>query len=171
MCGCRPGVRAGNCPCGCKHSLPPAVPAAPKPDIDFTYRAWSSSNGDSGYRDFRLAMDGRSLVVIDPEDFEQVERLAQARSDAGCAGEAWGLVPGWHDDLIERMQAALRSLITPPRPIEPTGLGAVVEDARGERWVRGPLHNSWRWLKVDAPGCENYAEIDVVRVLSEGVTS
>lgn len=52
---------------------------------------------------------------------------------------------------------------------EPTGLGAVVEDISGERWVRCDTTNlPWRnaantWL------WEEYNRISVIRVLSEGV--
>lgn len=55
----------------------------------------------------------------------------------------------------------------PPKPAEPTGLGAVVEDADGERWVR---RHSGSFLN---PGNfpRDYADINAVRVLSPGVTS
>jgi hypothetical protein len=48
-----------------------------------------------------------------------------------------------------------------PKPPEPTGLGAVVEDAGGGRWVR----RQGMWCSFN-----DYADLDVVRVLTEGVT-
>lgn len=56
-----------------------------------------------------------------------------------------------------------------PAPVEPTGLGAVVKDAKGHVWVRIPKsikpwrysHNAgFEWKQIDQP----------VTVLSEGVT-
>lgn len=105
----------------------------------------------------------RPLVVIDPEDREQVERLL-------CLGgyEVCGVSGGIS---VENMQAALREFANPkpPKPDEPMGLGAVVEDGEGEQWVRvrrgsedypwAKGRNAWRY----------WEEIDAVRVLSEGV--
>lgn len=83
----------------------------------------------------------RPLVVIDPEDREQVERLVRAYLDCGdgiaeLSTEPWSL-PGM------RMRQSLREFAnpTPPKPPEPTGLGAVVFAdcgcARGrQRFVR-----------------------------------
>ncbi len=109
--------------------------------------------------------DVRLLVVIDPEDREQVGRV---------------LAHYWHSDdpysesnypqYLTDLQAALRSLVEPPRPPEPTGLGAVVEDERGERWVR--RDESCRPVWVNATGASfpvAYTSIKAVRILSEGV--
>ena len=97
----------------------------------------------------------RPLVLIDPEDREQVERLAKAWDDlanghAELRDEAWTL-----SGL--RLQAALREFAEPPepKPDEPTGLGAVVEDAEGNTWTRadkGTLPCSPRVLCARA-GC------------------
>lgn len=69
----------------------------------------------------------RPLLVIDPEDREQVERLA----DLLGIGDAY-------------VSHALRSLAQPEDP-EPTGLGAVVRDGRGNEWVRveGEYGHPW----------------------------
>ena len=57
-----------------------------------------------------------------------------------------------------------------PKPAEPTGLGAVVEDSQGERWVRvAECDQSWR--SEHAAALCDYALIDAVRVLSEGVSA
>ncbi len=107
-----------------------------------------------------IGAEARPLVVIDPEDREQVERLAAAINHRHV-----------YEPFPERVQAALRSLITPPKPEEPTGLGAVVEDAEGELWVRvRPHQGAFRQASGEHVGryCI-YDRIAAVRVLSEGV--
>lgn len=102
----------------------------------------------------------RPLVVIDPEDHEQVERLDkayQAALDTKYAG------------LGDVMQAALRSLIAPPKLPEPTGLGAVVEDAEGHRWTRVGADKT-PWYRVDSHDWYRWQNVAAVKVLSEGVT-
>lgn len=124
---------------------------------------WQSAFGESGTRHI---VEERPLVVIDPEDREQVERLADAFATHPDCLRNYG---------FDAMQAALRSLITPPKPKEPLGLGAVVEDAKGKRWVRGRDSNChWypetgfdRTVGPWAP----WAEIAAVKVLSPGVTA
>lgn len=58
---------------------------------------------------------------------------------------------------------------TPPKPDEPTGLGAVVESARGKKYVRA----GDGWLPETVLGMFrnpiDWDEISAVRVLSEGV--
>jgi hypothetical protein len=134
---------------------------------------WSTVNG--------VNVDGdgvvnpiRLLVVIDPESPEDVARLA----DAFCNAR-WSHLPGSDEcDPLTRssMQAALRELAN-PKPDEPTGLGAVVEDAAGDTWVRWTLGEPPKyapWRHSDATGQaahRKYDQIDVVRVLHEGVPS
>ena len=106
----------------------------------------------------------RRLVVIDPEDTEQVERLRDAWADNfGVLG-------------LERLRAALREFATPtpPKPEEPLGLGAVVVERSGQYWVHtataSPGHT--QWVMAGCPSIvRDYADLDVVRVLSEGVTA
>lgn len=117
----------------------------------------------------------RPLVVIDPEDREQAARLIALFSDQFTA---WS-TDGERD--ADKMQAALREFANPkpPKPEEPTGLGAVVEDAAGLLWVRVEPHDprnaiavhAWRNRVVNAVPRENsWLHVDAVRVLSEGVT-
>lgn len=113
----------------------------------------------------------RPLAVIDPEDREAVERLMTCiplrdRIEAVLRRSV-------DDDNFRRIgdhfQAALREFAnpTPPRPEEPLGLGAVVLDAENWRWLS---HRSgWRkWERTDGKRAE-YADVAVVRVLSDGV--
>jgi len=60
----------------------------------------------------------------------------------------------------------------PPKPAEPTGLGAVVEDEDGSLLVR--IHGEAApppWQVVDGGSLWYWEGIDVARVLSEGVTA
>lgn len=119
----------------------------------------------------------RRLVVIDPEDREQVDRLARAYVAVhDYAGVPWDeRKDSAREFVIDNLSAALREFATPtpPRPDEPTGAGAVVADRDGDWWVRlsrGADGAVWRRIGVP-PARANYADIDVVRVLSEGVTN
>jgi hypothetical protein len=71
------------------------------------------------------------------------------------------------------LQDALREYAnpTPPKPDEPMGLGAVVEDAEGVRWVRytasASVTHPWR---RDDPltASQPWEFVHAVEVLSEG---
>jgi hypothetical protein len=116
--------------------------------------------------DWDLATDAiRPLVVIDPEDREQVERLVDSILQHGYE---------FRDGGTSDLAAALREFAspTPPKPDEPTGLGAVVEDAQGALHVLTP-----RTREADAPeACwidrlgdfRSWDAIDVVKVLDNG---
>lgn len=110
----------------------------------------------------------RPLVVIDPEDWAAAGALAASFVEcrSNIAGNA------------SAMQAALRSLVTPPKPDEPQNDGAVVEDADGIRWVRtSPIVSSHLndWVRSSSPHHQgsdrrHWDGIAAVKVLSEGVT-
>jgi hypothetical protein len=138
------------------------------PDVELMFRAagggWDSP---TTWADDVDVVSVRPVVVIDPEDREQVERLILAcptewmfQQDEQTVAECTGL-----------MAAALRSLLTPPRPDEPTGLGAVVEDDKGMTWVRNPetADDSVPWINREGK-FGSWPKITAVRVLSEGVT-
>jgi hypothetical protein len=127
---------------------------------------WIGADG-SWIGDF-TAKDARPLAVIDPEDREQVARLC-ALFLKGNDGTAIGGV----NDL----QAALREFANPTLRIEePVGLGAVVEDSEGWRWTRTlgkePAHRRY-WIACTGSfqQVREWGDLDVVRILSEGVTS
>jgi hypothetical protein len=90
----------------------------------------------------------RPVAVLDPEDREAVERLADAHLLA---------LGGHGKGSVVVMQAALRSLIAPPRPDEPGKWGVVeascvhsdnrrpwVRDGGGNWWPTGPYDRSDR---------------------------
>ena len=122
----------------------------------------------------RQNLDYRPLLVIDPEDREQVRSLL----------ETYGRqFTDWTPELdsnVTRLQQALRAMLAPPKPPkpeEPLGLGAVVVDSEGRRWVSvstrldvprwlnqsKPLGSTTQWSRWDA--------LDAVDILSQGVTS
>lgn len=106
----------------------------------------------------------RRLTVIDPDDLDAVADL----------WKRFGMGVLRDDDGITAMQEALRQVAnpTPPKPEEPLGLGAVVEAIYDNRFVRIASADRACWQRADdinALACE-YAEIDVVRVLSEGIS-
>ena len=111
--------------------------------------------------DARVA-DVRPLVVLDPADSDLpgvVEVLAETGRFSGTV-------------------KAIRDQTKPPKPAEPQGLGAVVEDADAYVYVRGyqPLDTvTHPWHVIDPSankpmGWWKYADIDAVKVPSEGVT-
>lgn len=113
---------------------------------------------------YRLATDARPVVVIDPEDREQVTLLneliqIQPQSDTR--------------PLVDVLRDALREFANPkpPKPVEPTGLGAVVEDEDGSLHVRtsGHIVNPWR-SETDGSS-RSWSLVAAVRVLSAGVSS
>lgn len=107
----------------------------------------------------------RPLVVIDPESREDVERLAR-----GYVKTWLGPREGVSPETVGQMQAALREYAnpTPPRLEEPTGLGAVVEDAEGGRWIRRDVHAA-PWANAAGNAFPvTWASIDAVHVLSAG---
>jgi len=113
----------------------------------------------------------RPLIVIDPEDREQVERLSHYIAAAECGD---GMAP------LDAVQAALREIADPkpPKPAEPTGwLAAVEEPGRDRRWYRdgalGGSEHPWRQYRLDGVVAHDRWEDlpRTVRVLSEGVPS
>lgn len=115
---------------------------------------WISTEGTTTDA-FRLADSTRPLVVIDPDDREQVERLALAYDDAFAR-----IVPDFHsraeeveqgdDDAI--MQAALREFANPTPPAltdMPMDLGARVVDRDGDVWARD-TGSSWGCLSTQS---------------------
>lgn len=118
---------------------------------------WEFGTGDLRDSDIE---DVRPLVVIDPEDREQVERLVEAMGYSIGTGAR-----------VDDTQEALRSLAQ-PEPDEPMNDGALVEcnyDGKHGRAVR--LGGSWTFYgEALRDGGAIYGEFTAVRVLSEGVT-
>jgi hypothetical protein len=104
----------------------------------------------------------RRLVVLDPEDGVQVQRLFSTLAKENVHAISVGYLS---------LRAALREFANPtPRTEEPQGLGAVVEDAEGYRWVSAVHENRRRWYQPLRGGWVDFADVGATRVLSEGVT-
>ena len=138
--------------------------------VDTDLRFYTTDPRVVGVSSSAFCLDSlRPLLVIDPEDREQVRSLL----------ETYGRqFTDWTPELdsnVTRLQQALRAMLappTPPKPEEPLGLGAVVE-YDGSRWV-GLGRN--RWLEV--PADERIAARSLhwddfyadVEILSQGVS-
>lgn len=110
----------------------------------------------------------RPLVVVDPEDRDQVVALM----------DSWGTVEGWDDWEVDRVQAGFRSLAQTGNPPEPSGIGAVVVDQDDITYVlAGRLSSDGfelpdKWRAIDGPivgDWKNWDQINVKQVLSVGV--
>ena len=123
-------------------------------------------DGDDWYIE---SIDGiRPLLVIDPEDREQVERLARVYTDRRVNPNVCA-VPSM---VADRLQAALREFAQSEDP-EPMGLGAVVRDGNGADWVRIQTIYSSPFLRRGANGTQLQKWADLPRpltVLSPGWT-
>lgn len=126
------------------------------------------SDPDWFWRDADLAATPlRRLAVIDAEA-EVSGAVIDAFKDAWLAAALDGKVGG--DRVRAGLGAALRVLAppTPPRPDEPGAWGAVVEDDTGAYWtLYAPEAGAWINYRE---GKRSWSDIDVVRVLSEGVS-
>lgn len=115
----------------------------------------------------------RPLVVLDlphPDLAAKVMRQVAGfiREHHGCAVED----STYADMIADQIEQQTR----PPKPAEPTGLGAVVEDSHGKRWTRYDCQGDPQPWWCDGAGPDipverrfSYDDIDAVRVLSEGV--
>lgn len=110
----------------------------------------------------------RSLVVIDPEDNDFFWFPSRLRLDADRIGGTTAKVMRLVADQIEAQ-------LVPPKPDEPTGLGAVVEDADGQKWVHRGRGFMTAWTRAAETVDDGFgralpwSDIAAVRVLSEGV--
>lgn len=116
----------------------------------------------------------RPLLVLDPDDPDQMRELVD-NFFVALSGRTYRN----HARDIDDMRAAVVTMLpkpTPVKPAEPTGLGAVVEDAEGKTWVRGLGRDGTgvTWIRADSPlpkGRCPWSQVNAVKVLSEGVTT
>ncbi|MGZ4519730.1 MAG: hypothetical protein ACXVXW_04845 [Mycobacteriaceae bacterium] len=144
--------------------------------------AWVVITDDSGVDHLETCAgvdyEARPLVVIDPKEHAYCERLMQAMREPIESTLRVSLDDQVVERLTDHVCNAILSLLPTPKPDEPTGLGAVVEDADGVLWVRvtaavGCPNDPWKhsqWREGDVQPRMPYAGITAVRVLSEGVT-
>jgi hypothetical protein len=151
---------------------------------DYDTPEWQSAVGGCAYP---LASDLSPLVVIDPtvitgphetgdtDPVREISRCLKRLAEGDGADAENGPYRG---QIAARLSAAFRATIIPPKPPEPTGLGAVVEDAKGFVYVRGytdDVHtHPWHVIDPSANACMawwKYDNIAAVKVLSEGVVA
>lgn len=125
---------------------------------------------EDGDWDMLVYPESRPIVVLDPEDREQVAILLSHY-------HSWKWTAEIAEASITDMQAALREFADPkpPKEPEPTGLGAVVlvdENDREGRWTRSrSQEHGVNWREEYGGRWSTYADLNVVRVLSHGVTN
>lgn len=103
---------------------------------------WSGSGwlgGPTGIIPQSMVADARPLVVIDPEDMEQVQRLT-------------GDIPLADQDDV---QQALREFASPSPRVEPERY-SVIEDADGIEWVKAD-EVGFCWQRLGQPSSEHNA--------------
>lgn len=122
-----------------------------------------------------------SIPSLTPGDTVAVTFEAEFRHDAESLGmfyiEHVGRTHGIPREVITSV-----AVIEPPKPAEPLGLGAVVEDSEGELWIKIDRHADCNdWARLGAPEHADaeqatgrtvrwfYRDIDAVKVLSKGV--
>lgn len=94
-----------------------------------------------------------AVVLISPEDREQVDALTKAIVEAMyAAGQHACAANGIHPDTIA---TALRSLIAPPKPDEPTEPTARIADRRENIWR---LLADGDWVCTSGPDIGEYLE-------------
>lgn len=143
-------------------------------EIGFCIKAGRVGGDIDGQAHWRIASgeawssvtDVRPLVVLDFDAAELSPTVAVREIREVLARDSLG----W-PKIADQIEQQTR----PPKPPEPTGLGAVVEDAEGVRWVRHCIATCPEGDDCDAWAHESdddsraYDVIDVVTVLSEGV--
>lgn len=114
----------------------------------------------------RECADKPQVAVIDLANAADVGRLVWILNEDGHGAD-----PSVLAAALTRYAAG--EGLTPPKPAEPTGLGAVVEDEEGVLWTYTGLGSISPWVcpssRGSVGGWRNYGEIAAVRVLSEGV--
>lgn len=123
-------------------------------------RRWWRANG---WVPPEMVDSARPLVVIDPEDREQIEQIAKRCYAELRAGNV----------LADRLQAALRALAN-PKPEEPGRYGVVLDTA-GQEWCRidvsGGGYDYQPLGQIARSGSEFYArwsDIAAVEIVTRG---
>jgi hypothetical protein len=125
-------------------------------------QGWAVADGTRGVSKNYIGV--RPLLTLDPESDDDAHRVIRA---------FWAHHNDDCDD-VQAMRDALRSLVAPPeppKPAEPTGLGAVVEDDKGGLFVRTADVDCFKpWSYANSFSDHDYANITAVRILSDGVS-
>ena len=123
----------------------------------------------------RYVTDVRPLVVLDLGDtpLGDTDPASWLRDFAKVADALPARDWTFRVALLNSIADQIAAQTKPPKPAEPTGLGAVVEDAEGVRWILVDRRNGVAgWHHCDASldrPWRFYDDITAFRVLSEGV--
>lgn len=93
----------------------------------------------------------------------------EAATVVHCLRQIYRQDGGEHRRVLADRMVAQSLLLKPVKPPEPQGLGAVVVDAKGVHCVRADTGGR-PWVHQRGAAWVAYDDIDVVKVLSEGVT-
>lgn len=118
----------------------------------------------SGAQPSRFVAEARPLAVIDLEDHDALDPVIDL---------IWGDRDPSDRPATWRVREGLKSLLfTPPKPDEPQGLGAVVETANGDLYVRSKtITTVAHWKPAKGGERRKYEHLNVTRVLNDGWTS
>ena len=136
---------------------------------------WIGTDGMTS-RNFSAAEWVHLLNVIDREDDKVLDRFARLHTEQpGYRGTPWKeRLPENRARVLRELRQTFGDMLLPEKPPEPTNLGAVVEDAYGEIWVRmsacrGDIVHAW--AKADSRGSDVFApyhSINAVKIHGEG---
>lgn len=132
---------------------------------------WGDGDDDECWFMPNQVTDARPLLVIAPEDRDQVERLVSLLHETPWFRDQSPNKPT-HTSVLQNALRAMLAPPKPPKPEEPLGLGAVVVDADGKRWSRcaNEYDNGTAVWYRPGQGWTVWCDIDAVGILSQGVT-
>ncbi len=134
---------------------------------DRIWMAPTTISGANVHHDHEVT-DVRPLVVLDLDETDREVLPKWLRRNADLDGLARDVARQVEEQVTAQDRARY------PKPEEPSGLGAVVKDRAGTRWVRRctcHLDPARDWSPCGEDRLHRYDEIDAVEVLSKGVPS
>lgn len=128
---------------------------------------WVTDDGRDGFStdDSPSFRDVRPLVVLDPKPKGSSHGWAYWLRKVADTHEAHSTHLSAERGVIRQLADQIEEQTRDPKPAEPTGLGAVVETADGEQFIRSDLG----WHPVGYLSARYWPDLDVARVLSVGV--
>ena len=142
---------------------------------------WASGTPvhDARLHEERDVTDVRPLVVLDLVDVAPASFTPPSAAEASLwlrrLADKWG--GSCAADVARAIADQIEAQTKPPKPAEPTGLGAVVEAEDGRKYVR-TAKTDFPWVDAANPGENAYHWTEwgglptpPVRVISEGVES
>jgi hypothetical protein len=91
--------------------------------------------------------NSKQVIVIDPDDLDQAKELINVLIGHANDPEVSGALADYE---YGNLMTGLRSLFRAPDLPEPAGLGVLVTDAKGKRWVSVQGASRTKWRQVEA---------------------